>query len=189
MVHHVRHSLAWHYHNDAREFLRRYGLLRPEDFTKSGRVKNFVDVLLAAECALKAHIFLGKSQAEPLTLYREVRGLRHGIRSLADRADYSDDREPYNALSARFDQLSVNLRYSLDMWETFFPGLGGEGQVARYDNTVANTQWREAAVAEVQHLVEMLRAELTREVDCGIEDEFRQMLEMAEFVREAKIIR
>lgn len=188
MVHHIRRSLAWHYHNDAREFLSRYSLLRPEDFTKSGRVKNFVDVLLAAECALKAHIFLGGSDEEPLQLFKAVKRLSHRIEPLAARADFLQDRSGYSAVAARFDQLTVDLRYSLDMWETFFPALGDNEQVARYDKTVANTDWRVAAVAEVQFLVNQLTPALNGE-NGGGDDFFDELAEMAAFVREAKIIR
>lgn len=189
MVHHIRRNLAWYYHNDAREFLRRYASLRPEDFSKSGRVKNFVDVLLAAECVLKAHIFLGQSDKEPLPLYKEVKGLSHSIQGLAERADFLDDRAGYDALAIRFDQLTVSLRYSLDMWETFFPALGDEDQIARYDGTVANTEWRKAAVAEVDFLVEQLNPALTREVSGQVEELFNNTREMAAFVRAAKVIR
>lgn len=189
MPHHIRHSLSWHYHSDAREFLHRYTMLRPEDFSKSGRVKNFVDVLLAAECALKAHIFLGRSETAPLVLYREVRRLNHGIRPLADRADYLTDRAPYDAVANRLDHLSVNLRYSLDMWETFFPALEDAARIEHYDRTVANGRWRNEAVAEVVELVEALSPALTREVDCGVDELFNQAEEMAAFVREAKLVR
>lgn len=189
MPHHIRQSLSWSYHNDAREFLHRYSLLRPEDFSKSGRVKNFVDVLLAAECILKAHIFHGQSETEPLTLYREVRRLSHGIRPLANRADYLADRAAYDAVANRFDHLSVDLRYSIDMWETYFPALNNAEQVALYDRTVANTEWRRDAVAEVVYLVEQLSPALTRVVDVGAEELLRQELEMAAFAREARIPR
>lgn len=189
MRHHIKHTLSFNYHNDAIEFIRRYEMLRPEDFSKSGRVKNFVDVILAAECILKAHIFLGRSSDDALALYKKVRKLGHKIGHLAERADYLDDRAPYVAEANRFESLSVNLRYSLDMWETYFPDDDNTDQIARYDRTVADTAWQSDALNEVKYLIEQLTPALTGPVNCGIDELFNQGLEMAKFVKEAGVLR
>ncbi|MDI9239453.1 hypothetical protein QLQ15_11115 [Lysobacter sp. LF1] len=184
----VRDSVADYYHHDAMHFIQRYESLRPEDFNKAGRVKNFVDVIMAAECALKAHIFRGPSVAGPLELYREVRGLGHAIAGLANRADFLEDRRAYEAIKARLSGLSVFLRYSLDMWELYFPLVEQEGRGGpeQYDATVGSSRWRAEAVDEVKVLIRALdRGARVVEMDIG--EILEHGAEMAEFVRQARV--
>jgi hypothetical protein len=161
-------------------------MLPPEDFSKSGRVKNFVDVVLAAECILKAHIFMGRSEEAAITIYRSARRMGHDIAALAAAADYLDDRAPYEAVAVRLNGIPIALRYSLDMWETFFPALEAQEQTELYDRTVANSVWRRQAVTEVEALIELLSPALTGEVE-SFDEVFQHELDMAEFVREARI--
>ncbi len=100
-----------------------------------------------------------------------------------------DDRAPYDAVASRFESLSVNLRYSLDMWETYFPAIDNAEQVAHYDRTVASAAWRREAVDEVSYLTEQLSPALTGVVDCGLDELFNQELEMAKFVQAARVLR
>lgn len=152
----VSQSIADHYVSDARHFLLRYSLLRLEDFNKAGRVKNFMDVVMAAECALKAHIFQGAGDADPLELYRRIRKMSHDVSRLADAATLMGDRNGYEAVKARLGGLSIGLRYSLDMWETYFPSFDAGDMPREYDRTLANAEWRAQAIAEVQFLVDAL---------------------------------
>lgn len=152
----VSQSIADHYVSDARHFLLRYSLLRLEDFNKAGRVKNFMDVVMAAECALKAHIFQGAGDADPVDLYRRTRRMSHDVSRLADAANLLPDREAYEAVKARLGELSIGLRYSLDMWETYFPSFGAGDMARQYDRTLADTEWRARAIAEVQFLIDAL---------------------------------
>jgi hypothetical protein len=184
----VRRRLAEYYYWDAHHFLQRYGSLRPEDFNKAGRVKNFVDVLLAAECALKAHVLLGRSTDDAVALYRQLRRMSHNVAALADRADYLDDRLLYDAVKEQFGGLSVSLRYSLDMWESYFPGLAaveGARGPEEYDATVGNSAWRDKAVTLVRQL---LRDLLSPRVLDDFDDFFRAEEEMAEFVRSVNLL-
>ncbi|MGV8931957.1 MAG: hypothetical protein ACOH1R_07605 [Luteimonas sp.] len=152
----VSQWIADHYLNDARHFLLRYSLLRLEDFNKAGRVKNFMDVVMAAECALKAHIFQAAANADPLEVYRQIRRMSHDVSRLADAATFLPDRCAYEAVKTRLGGLSIGLRYSLDMWETYFPSFGGDDMTRQYDRTLATTEWRTQAIAEVQFLIDVL---------------------------------
>lgn len=152
----VSQSIADYYVSDARHFLLRYSLLRLEDFNKAGRVKNFLDVVMAAECALKAHIFQGAGDTDPVDLYRRTLRMRHDVSRLADAATLMPDRKGYEAVKARLGGLSVGLRYSLDMWETYFPSFDVGDMPRKYDRTLANAEWRAQAIAEVQFLVDAL---------------------------------
>lgn len=152
----VSQSIADYYVSDARHFLLRYSLLPIEEFNKAGRVKNFMDVVMAAECVLKAHIFHGAGNADPVAVYRRVRAMSHDVSRLADAANFLPDRGGYDAVKARLGDLSIGLRYSLDMWETYFPSFGGIESTREYDRTLANTGWRRDAIAEVELLLEAL---------------------------------
>lgn len=179
----VVRTVAEYYRDDARHFLHRFRLLPPEEFNKAGRVKNFTDVVMAAECALKAHIFMASKENDAIKTYQEVRRMSHDISRLADRADFLVDRGPYEALKARLGEISIGLRYSLDMWETYFP-FGDDGQPRLYDATVARSGWRNEAIGEVKTLLEALRSE-PRIIDFA--QAISDMREMEEFVRAVRI--
>jgi hypothetical protein len=184
----VRLTIAREYHRDARHFLRRFSLLPPQEFDKMGRVKNFVDLYMAAECALKAHVFAGRSNESALELYRKVRQYGgHRLTELAGIADYLDDRGPYESIQRRFAGFSVSLRYSIDAWDTFFP-FGLEDGGDQYDQTVANPQWIQAAKDEVHVIIESLSERLTVVIE-GLD--VKRLIEhqeaMKSFVKEAKI--
>lgn len=186
----IHDRIADYYTSDARHFLKRFSFLPPEEFDKAGRVKNFVDVIMAAECALKAHVFRGPAGAAlaPEVLYRDIRRIGHSIADLAARADFMADRSLYDAVGARFDGLLVSLRYSLDMWETYFPGLFSARHDGpdRYDQTLGSTPWRQHAIAEVEALVDALRRE-PQVITDDIEGLFAREQEMADFARRIRL--
>lgn len=179
----IRRTVAAAYHHDARHFLHRFSLLPLHEFDKAGRIKNFVDVLMAAECALKAHIFMGRSSAPVLQLYRHTRRAGHKLASLAELADFLDDRAAYERIARGLTDFSVDLRYSLDAWETFFPSeFDGGAALARYQATVANAKWRNETIADVRLLIESVAEALTTVEDVSIKAMFEYRKAMAEFM-------
>lgn len=186
----VRLTVAREYHRDARHYLRRFGLLPVQEFDKAGRIKNVVDLYMAAECALKAHIFAGQSNESPLTLYKKIRKSGgHDLGALADMADYLGNRNLYAAVQHRFEGFSVSLRYSLDAWGTYFPfGVMPNASTDQYDQTIANLAWINSARNEIQALVDSVApalAEVVQGIDVNALLAYEK--EMKTFVEEAGI--
>jgi hypothetical protein len=186
----VRLTIAREYHRDARHLLRRFRLLPPQEFDKMGRVKNVVDLCMAAECGLKAHVFAGRSDESAVAIYRKIRrGGGHNLAALVEMADYLADRAIYAAVGQRFANFSVSLRYSLDAWDTFFPfGLAPNDAADQYDQTIANVDWIRAAQEEIQALVESLLPALEGVVEgLNIKQVIEHQEAMKAFLKEAGI--
>lgn len=135
-------SVAEHYHYDASDFLYRFDILRDAQSTKTGQIKNFVDLLMGCECALKSHAFLSKPDAVPALRYKEIRRASHSIENLATIASYMADRKYYDFLKEYLRDISVCIRYSLDAYDSFFPFFD-EYQNAKihYSGTIGNYAW------------------------------------------------
>ncbi|MDI3514192.1 MAG: hypothetical protein PWP40_1421 [Rhodocyclaceae bacterium] len=69
----IAHTLAEHFHRDSVDFAQRFDLLWEAGplMHKLGRIKSFIDLLMACECALKAHGFLGRLNEDPREIYRK----------------------------------------------------------------------------------------------------------------------
>lgn len=138
----VLHTVADHYVGDALDFLERFDLLWEAMLHKMGRTKSFVDLLFACECALKAHIVLGRIEDKPVIVYKEVRRLGHNIAALADAADFSKERDIYQFMKDRLGPFSIYVRYSLDAYETFFPSAMERADASlNYSSTIGNHSW------------------------------------------------
>lgn len=140
----VLRTIAKHYAIDARDFAARFDALWEDGrlMHKTGRIKSFVDLLMACECALKAHVALGRLQDNPEEVYETIRNAGHRIALLSEAAKFLDDRSSYDALSSRLDQFSVFIRYSLDAYEAFFPMMVVRDEAAlNYSGTIGNNSW------------------------------------------------
>lgn len=145
--------LAAYYTLDARQFYERYVLAGTVSTDTSWRIKCFVDLLMSAECALKAHICNLSKAEDPKTLIRRLRHeLKHDISKLADHAvtlqpsaELIDVRDLLG--KKHFD---VSIRYSLDAEQSFFvvaPLVIGDGLT-----------WGSIAAASVKALLDTLPA-------------------------------
>lgn len=140
----ILHTIAEHYAQDARDFAARFDALWEHGplMHKTGRIKSFVDLFMACECALKAHVALGRLQDNPKEVYGTIRKASHRIAHLSEAATFLGDRSSYDALSSRLDQFSVFIRYSLDAYDTFFPLLVERHEAAvDYSRTIGNNTW------------------------------------------------
>ena len=155
-------SVAEHYHHDASDFLDRFDILRDAQLTKTGRIKNFVDLLMGCECALKSHVFLSQLDASPALRYKKVRGASHSIDKLATMASYMADRKHYDFLKEHLQDVSVYIRYSLDAYETFFPFFE-EYQYAKinHSSTIGNYTWVSEIRACLTSMLESSNHEFT----------------------------
>lgn len=181
----VLHTLARHYKDDARDFLNRFNILWEAQLHKTGRIKSFVDLIFACECALKVHMILSRINDEPRAVYMDLRRLGHNISALADTARFLSDRSLYQFLKDRFGPLSVFVRYSFDAYETFFPSaMDRERAPINYSKTIGNNTW----VLECQEHVSKLLQPLDQQLGVVVTDSLQELgeheLRMKEFVDE-----
>lgn len=179
----ILRTIAQHYAQDARDFLDRFDLLWEDQLHKTGRIKSFVDLLMACECALKAHVVLGKSSDDPVVVYKGIRKAGHRIAPLAKAAVFLSSRSIYDELALRLDRFSVFIRYSLDAYETFFPSYVERHEAElNYSQTIGNPVW----VLEVRALLIPLLDSLSDELGGFVTDDIRAILEherqMKEFI-------
>ncbi len=132
-------QIASAYIQDANDFLSRFEALK-EDYSKTKRMKSFVDLLMGFECALKAHIFLSEPYIAAELTYKKIKSASHNISALAGLACFISDKGIYEKTAHLLGNFSVFLRYSLDGYESFFPsGLAQEEAIASFSATLANT--------------------------------------------------
>lgn len=138
----VLHTIADHYKRDASDFLERFDILWEAQLHKTGRIKSFVELLLACECILKCHIVLQEIEGDPRTVYKKVRHIGHNIGALAKEAKYLKDETSYAEIESRLGPFSVLVRYSLDAYETFFPSaLERSDAPINHSATIGNNPW------------------------------------------------
>ena len=137
----ILHSIAEHYAQDAQDFAERFDVLWEKQLHKTGRIKSFVDLMMACERGLKAHVALGRVSEDPTEVYQMIRRASHRIEPLAQAATFLSDRSTYDELASRLDSFSVFIRYSLDAYETFFPLLVERDALKlNYSQTVGNNR-------------------------------------------------
>jgi len=164
----ILHTIAEHYQRDARDFLERFDILWEAQLHKTGRMKSFVDLLLACECTLKCHIVLGRLGDDPCAVYQGVREYRHDIGRLAGAATYLQDKTLYSEVGKRLAPFSVFIRYSLDAYETFFPSaLDRADARIDYSASIGKHPW----VLECRGMVSSLLDETYSEFDGFVTDD------------------
>lgn len=151
----VQHSIAGHYHVDARDFAARFDLLWEHQLHKTGRIKSFVDLLLACECALKCHIFLGRVEQDPQETYQMIRRAGHKIEQLVRLAALLENRSLYERIGSKLSPFSIFVRYSLDAYATFFPALADwKDAPIEHGKTVGNNAWVLDVRSDLEELIE-----------------------------------
>jgi len=179
----VLHSIAEHYFHDAGDFADRFDVLWESQTRKTGRIKSFVDLLMATECALKAHVVLGKVSDEPTEVYQSILKAGHRIGVLANASTFLDERSTYDELALRLDKFSVFIRYSLDAYETFFPSYVERHEAELdYGATIGNNSWVLEVRALLNPLLSSLNEELTGFINSDIEEIIEHERRMKEFM-------
>lgn len=158
----VLHTIAEHYHFDASDFLERFCILREVELSKTGRIKNFVELLMACECALKSHAILGQINKDACTVYSAIRAAGHNIEKLADAASYMSNRQDYEFLKENLKNLSVFIRYSLEAYDTFFPALKEHQEASvNYAQTLGSAVWINSIIEALRRILNASNEEFT----------------------------
>ena len=176
----VHHTIAEYYWLDARDFLYRFDKLWEEHTLKTGRVKAFVDLLIGCECALKSHVMLGLKEMCAKDAYATLRSSSHRISDLCDSALLSSDRSIYDFLKSELGAFSVELRYSLEAYDTLFPMLSNWNESdINYSKTIGSHPWVMSVRAALDRLISDLDPHLTGFVS----DDLAKILSNAEEVK------
>lgn len=163
-------TIAEHYFHDAHDFAARFDVLWENQTHKTGRIKSYVDLHMAAECALKSHIFVGRQYEDPKAVYALVRKAGHRIGALADAAPYLAERTNYDAIKTQLDEFSVLIRYSLDAYDTFFPSLLERDKARlKHSETIGKNPWVLSVRTVVGALVDSIADEFNGLVSMDIE--------------------
>lgn len=153
---HTHHPMASYYWIDARDFLSRFNILWENETHKTGRIKTFVDLLMACECALKSHILIQAKEDNAEDTYRKIRRSGHDIGKLVDLAVLNENQSMI--IKQQLRNFSVELRYALDAHDTFFlVELDNEGLLL-HSQTIGNNQWVMSIHQCIQKLVNELDA-------------------------------
>lgn len=177
----IHRAIAEYYWHDARDFLARFNALWETETHKTGRIKTFVDLLMACECALKSHAMLGREEKEcPVETYKKVRRAGHKIDELADLASLNPDRHRYNFVKKELKKFSVFIRYTLEAYDMFFPAMLDNWEKAKvnHSKTIANYPWVVSIRDSAQALVDELNPYFTGSVANDIEKIFALEMEM-----------
>lgn len=180
-------QIASAYIRDANDFLSRFENLK-EDYSKTKRMKSFVDLLMGFECALKAHIFLSPPYVSAEETYKAIRRVGHNINTLSSIPCFVPDKVVYQKSASILGNFSVFLRYSLDGYESFFPsGIAQEEASASFSATLANPIWLNEVVALLQELIDPTIEPLSGHVD--FDNFLESEIEMRNFVLAVGIAR
>lgn len=175
-------DIAKHYLEDARDFIYRFEVFINLPLSKTQRSKAFVDLYMASECVLKAHIFASATTDKLDETYRKVRKIGHNISKLSDEAHFLTDRNDYKYLKDELDRFNVFIRYSLDSSEFFFPS-GKDKAEAKVDSTVtiSNLTWLSQIAACVNRLISTLYPQINAGI---VEDSFEEIFESEQLMGE-----
>lgn len=179
------HTLAEHFLSDARDFAIRFDVLWEDGrlMHKMGRTKTFVDLLMAVECALKAHALLSQKSLPVERAYCTVRRCNHDIRKLVGLADYMADREVYERLADQLAELQVHLRYSFEADEVFFPAWTDRAKAEQnYGATIGDNSWVLSIRGDVETLIGSIQREFTGSISEDFEQALESEVEMRQFI-------
>jgi hypothetical protein len=185
----LKAEIARAYLRDSIDFLFRFDLLL-EEYSKSKRMKCFVDLLMGFECALKAHIFLSDGDQAAEELYAQVRKCGHNLTKLTRLAHFTPDEKVYQKVEEQLGTFSVVLRYSLDSYESFFPsGLSREEADYNYSETLANHRWLIEIRGLLNSLIEPINNELSGMVDLDLEEILDSEKRLRDFALKVGIVK
>lgn len=185
----LHHSLGEAFWLDAQDFLHRFDALwehRPL-MLKSGRIKSFVDLMMGCECALKAHIFLSRTDEDCSSVYQRIRKASHNIAQLVQLASFMEDRVLYEHLHEQLGRLGVSIRYSLDADGIFFPLIQDSPHTPSYSRLIGDELWVNDIRNGLQALIDAVQNEFTGQIDTS--EALAALTELDEFVAENVLLR
>lgn len=186
----LRKNIAFHYYEDALDFLYRFDHL-VDDYSKTKRMKCFVDLLMGFECILKCHIFLSNAKDNMIEIYQEDirgKGNGHDLSRLADEAKFLPA-DVYQEVKVELGPYNVFARYSLDGYANFIPSyVLAKDAKFNYSETLANTDWINKK-RNLYKLIDNTSSEVQGDVSMDLQELERNEQELMDFLKAVKIIK
>lgn len=134
----INEQIAKYFLTDSKDFLIRFSILKERSIAghQGLRSKLLVDLLFAAECSIKALIFLTLSE-EVVSIYKKISST-HSISKLLNLLPNTEKSECEKFLNSKFLSFSIENRYLVEVYKTFRPNGGLDKQ---YYDTIANPAW------------------------------------------------
>ena len=167
--------IAENYLSDARDFQYRFDKLWESELHKTGRIKSFVDLLMAFECILKCHAVLSHASNNPEEVYTSVRRCGHNIARLCEMPHFLKGNRIYQTVSEDLGKFSVNIRYLLDAEALLIPLIEDwKNAPINYDQTIGNHSW----VMTLRKRLDTLIAPANEKFNGLCEDSIKDILEI-----------
>ena len=184
----IINTIAQNYLSDARDFRSRFDHLWERELHKTGRIKSFIDLLMAFECILKCHAVLSHKSNNPVEVYLAVRRCNHDIAKLCNLASFLEDTVVYNSISKELNRFGVEIRYLLNAEASFFPILDDwENAPIDYSQTIGNHCWVMQLRGTLDTLIDPLNVKFGGVVDDSINDILDHDHEMLAFCKKVGI--
>ncbi|WP_454723495.1 hypothetical protein [Delftia acidovorans] len=160
----LRRDMAFAFWDDARDLRDIFNSLwsHRENYSKTGRIKIVLNLVMACECALKSHIILGNPNETPKSLLKKIKFAGHNIKNLAALSNYMSDRSNYNEIASLLSKIAVEVRYSLNATHTYFRT---KDTYDFYENTIANARWVNDVISQLIILIDACQDVLTGPVE------------------------
>lgn len=167
----LRKDMAFAFWDDARDLRQIFTVAwaAHENFNKTGRIKIALNLVMACECALKAHVILSKPEAPPEALLKTLKQHGHNIKKLAQSANYMKDRKLYAEVDSLLESIGVEVRYSLNAENTYFRS---DSSYSWYTETIANPGWMNRVRSVLDVLIDECTTDLTGPVSLDWHVEF-----------------
>lgn len=185
----LRNELAFHYYTDATDFLTRFDLLI-EEYSKTMRLKCFVDLLMGFECILKCHIFLSSTKENMNEVYKEdIRDSGHNLSALADKAKFLHH-DIYQKIKIELGEYNILVRYSIDGYANFIPSyLLGKDSKFNFSETLLNTIWISEKRDLLEKMINSTSSEFQEDASMDLQESIRDEQELCAFLEKVRIIK
>lgn len=165
----LRHEMAFAFWDDARDLRQLFDLAwrEHENFTKTGRIKIVLNLVMACECALKAHLVLSRPETPPKILLDEIKRVGHNTTRLSKLTTYMQDPHTYNEIRTLLDPIRVEVRYSFNAAHTYFRA---NETYNLHATTISNPDWVQQVREHLDVLIDAGRDAVTGfvENDMGV---------------------
>lgn len=164
----INESIAKDFITDSSDFLKRYKMLEKKSISghKGLRSKLLVDLIFAAECALKGLIIL-TSKEDIQLIYKKI--CTHNLTKLLSFLPENEKSNCKNFLDDIFINYSIANRYMVEVYKTFEEC--GCLSVDYYD-TIANPEWFANVYEKLKKLHDYVWNKVTIPIEGGIFGEF-----------------
>lgn len=136
---------------DARDYLKRYEILKEKSTHIGLRGKILIELLFAVECALKSLIFI-ESEFDEKTTYHKIH--THKLHTLINMLSAQSKNEYDKIVTTKINHFIVGIRYQLESVIDFTNEHGVLDK--KYYNTIANFEWLDNLSFQISNFIDYI---------------------------------